>query len=132
MQRYRNPDEVEAVFYEAFRRCDSAVMASLWADGEVVCVHPGSRAIVERDAIIRSWESILENADGADLRYAVVRRWVADDLAVHMVAEELAAPDTETAVVLATNMYRRFGDTWLMVAHHASLVEQPEADRILQ
>lgn len=132
MQRYKNADEVEAVFYEAFRRCDAAVMASLWAERELICIHPGARAIVERNAIVRSWESILGNSGGIELKYHVARRWQSDDLAVHTVAEELVGPGSEASVVLATNVYRRSADGWLMVEHHASLVHQQETPGTLQ
>ena len=132
MKRFSTPDEVEAVFYEAFKRCDAQVMASLWADEDVVYIHPGSRAILNRDAIVRSWESILGHSDAADLIYTPARRWQSGDLAVHVVAEQLNGPDNDAVVVLATNVYRRFEHGWLMVEHHASLLEQPERSGSLQ
>ena len=42
---FKSPDEVEAVFYEAFIHLRPEVMAGLWADEDVICVHPGSGAI---------------------------------------------------------------------------------------
>ena len=132
MQIFRNSDDVESVFYEAFRRCDAGVMASVWAEDKVVCVHPGSRAIVERRAIIRSWESILGSSEQAELNYTVARRWQTADLAVHFVAEELRGPGGEIAVVLASNVYRRFDHGWLRVEHHASQVQRQERPATLQ
>ena len=130
--QFKSADEVEAVFYEAFVRCDAEVMAGVWADGGVVCVHPGSSALVDHDAVVRSWASIFSHADRADLEYSVVRRTVVDDLAVHVVTEELGGPGTASAQVLATNVYRRFEHGWLMIEHHGSVVQKPAQARTLQ
>jgi ketosteroid isomerase-like protein len=130
--QFRTPDEVETVFYEAFMRCDTDVMAGVWPDDGVVCVHPGSSAITEYDAIVRSWAAIFGHSSGVELKYTVVRRTVADDLAVHVVAEELAGPGADAAEVLATNVYRRFDRGWLMVEHHGSLVQNRNQARTLQ
>ena len=130
--RFNKPDDVEAVFYEAFMRCDADVMARVWARQGVLCVHPGAGAIVEYDAVVRSWANIFSDADRAELKYTVVRRNVSDDLAIHVVAEELSSPGAAAAVVLATNVYRRFGDGWLMIEHHASLMQQRSTGQTLQ
>ena len=132
MQRFSTPDEAEAGYYKAFSKCDADAMARVWAEDDVICIHPGGRAIVDRGSIIRSWESIFNNSSGAKIEYAVVRQWVADDLAVHLVSEELTVLGTETVVVLATNVYRRIADNWFMVEHHASLVQRQGKARTLQ
>ena len=49
---FNTPDEVEAVYYESFMRCDRDVMAALWADGDVICIHPGSGAIVGAGSVV--------------------------------------------------------------------------------
>lgn len=115
---FTTPDEAEVVFYEAFIHCDSQVMAALWGDGEVVCVHPGSAAILGHEAVQRSWRHILDQARHPELEFRVLRRSVSQDLAVHLVAEQL-----NQTLVLATNVYQRFHSGWLMVEHHASLVQ---------
>ena len=130
--KFKTADEVEGVFYEAFMRCDPEVIAALWADEGVVCVHPGSGAIVEYQAIIRSWKHILGNARQVEMRYTVISRILATDLAVHMVAEEMLTANRVNAVVLATNVYRKYQQSWLMVGHHASLVQASSAGQTLQ
>jgi hypothetical protein len=90
--QFKSPDDVEAVFYEAFTRCDPDVMAGLWSDEGVVCVHPGSGAIVDYDAIIRSWANIFSNADRTEIKFTVLNRVVSDELAVHVVTEEMPGP----------------------------------------
>ena len=130
--RFKTPDEAETVFYEAFERCDRDVMAALCAEGEVVCIHPGSAAITGHDAVVRSWAHILGDAQRPDIRYTVARRTEADGLAVHLVVEEIAAGEAATALVLATNVYRRFDTGWLMIEHHASLVQAPRPAHTVQ
>ena len=130
--QFKTPDEVDAVFYEAFMRCDPDVMAGLWADEDVVCVHPGAGVIVEYGAIIRSWENIFSNVDSAEMKTTVIRRVLSDELAVYVVAEEMLSSGQVAAVVLATNVYRKFDSGWLMVEHHASLVQNQSNGQTLQ
>ena len=111
--QFKTPDEVQAVFYEAFKHCDSDVMAGLWADEGVVCVHPGSGAILNYDAIARSWANIFRNVERTEMQYTVINRVLSSDLAVHVVVEEMLSSDEVAAVVLATNVYRKF-DRWLV------------------
>lgn len=128
----RSPGEAETVFYEAFMHCDIDVMSALWADGDVVCVHPGSGIISGYDAVIRSWHHILENSQPTDIRYELLNKTIVDDLAVHVVTEEIVNKGTVVAVVIATNVYRRYGDIWQIVEHHGSLVQQEITNRTLQ
>lgn len=128
---FNSPDEVEAVYYEAFSHCDTEVMAALWADDDVVCVHPGSGAIVGHEAVVRSWTHIFANAQRPEINFSVARRTQSGDLAVHLVAEEIAG-GSETVVVLATNVYQKFDSGWLMIEHHASLVQQQRQEQTLQ
>ena len=113
-------------------RCDIEVMSALWAEGSVVCVHPGSGIISGYEAVVRSWQHILENSQPTEIQYNLVSKSVVDDLAVHVVTEEIRDNDTVVAVVIATNVYRRFDHGWLMVEHHGSQVQQAVANRTLQ
>ena len=128
---FNSPDDVEAVYYEAFMRCDYDVMAALWADEDVVCIHPGSDAIVGVDAVRRSWSHIFSNAQMPNLNFSVIKRTDSDELAVHVLVEEFAIGGGETTFVLATNVYQKFDSGWLMIEHHASLVMgQPEGQTL--
>lgn len=128
----RTPDDTEAVFYEAFRHCDEAVMASLWADGEVLCIHPGSAAIIGYDAVTRSWASIFDHAGSANIRNTIVKRTDTLDLSVHVVMEEMLDQEEVVAVVLATNVYQKIDASWLMIEHHGSLVRVERREHTLQ
>lgn len=128
---FKSPDDVEAVYYEAFRHCDTDVMAALWADGDVICVHPGAGVLLGYAAVVRSWKHILENSMMPEIEVSVVQRTQSDDLAVHLVTEEIEI-DAETVFVLATNVYRKGDSGWLMIEHHASVVEVQQESRTLQ
>jgi ketosteroid isomerase-like protein len=125
-------EEAEIVFYEAFTRGDADVMSALWAEGDVVCVHPGSGIISGHNAVERSWRHILENFQGGDVRYTAIKKSQTDDFAVHVVTEELLSNGVVIAVVIATNVYQRFSQSWLMVEHHASIVQQKREGETLQ
>ncbi|MCG6937359.1 MAG: nuclear transport factor 2 family protein [Gammaproteobacteria bacterium] len=129
---FKTPDEAEAVFYEAFIRCDPEVMAGLWANEGVTCIHPGAGAIVDYDTIVRSWTNIFSNVQRTDIQHTVMSRAVSDELAVHVVAEEMLSTGTVVAVVLATNVYRKFDKGWLMIEHHASQVQNRSSGNTLQ
>jgi len=128
----KTPEEAEIVYYEAFSHCDAKVMAALWADGDVICIHPGSGAIVGHDAVARSWAHIFSNAGPPQITFSVIKQSVSDDLAVSLVREELSMGDSGNVLVLATNVYQKFEHGWLMVEHHASLVQPSTQQQTLQ
>lgn len=127
-----SPDEAEAVFYEAFIRGDSEVMAALWAKGEVICIHPGSGIILGYEAVIRSWNHILENTQGSEIRYSLVSKTANDNMSVHIVSEEILQDDAIAAIVIATNVYQKFVEGWLMTEHHGSVMQQLRRGETLQ
>jgi ketosteroid isomerase-like protein len=129
--QFNSHDEVEAVYYEAFGHCDVEVMAALWAVGDVVCVHPGSGAVVGHEAVARSWRHIFTGSLPPQLNYTVAKRTVSDSLAVHIVIETIGSAGEE-AVVLATNVYQKFAEGWLMIEHHASLVQSAQTKHTVQ
>jgi ketosteroid isomerase-like protein len=115
---------VEAAFYAAFANCDLKAMDAVWADAEVICIHPGSSALVGREVVMRSWTNILTNAEPPTLKVEVISRTVCNELAVHVVAEHIT-PETGSpepaSVVLATNVYCLEKDGWRLLEHHASM-----------
>ena len=130
--KLKTPNEAEIVYYEAFMHCDTKVMAALWADGDVVCIHPGSGAIVGHEAVVRSWSHIFTNARPPQITFTVSKRIVSDELAVSLVLEEVSTDDGETALVLATNVYQKIDIGWLMVEHHGSLIQSRPQKHTLQ
>ena len=124
-------DEVEAAFYGAFTQCDSEAMASVWANEKVVCIHPGSNPIYGLDAVMRSWDAILNQASTPDILFNVIKKTVNNNLAIHIVEEHIAHGKS-VAVVLATNVYQQFDNGWLMIEHHASVIHPQDDGRTLQ
>lgn len=125
-------EEAEIVFYEAFMHGDIDVMAALWADDNVVCVHPGSGAISGYEAVMRSWQHILDGAEHMDIRYRVKNKVVTDELVVHVVMEEMLNNNRVMAVVIATNIYKKFEHGWLLTEHHGSVVNTELKEETLQ
>ena len=130
--RFSSPVQAEEAFYSAFHRCDTESMAAVWARDNVICVHPGSYAIVGYDAVMRSWTNIFTNSELPEIQVNLLSSIVDDNLAVHMVEEYLRTGDDNHASVLATNIYRKFADSWRMVSHHGSVVNAPAESHTLQ
>lgn len=124
--------EAESVFYEAFNHCDADVMAALWAEEDVICIHPGSGLISGHEAVVKSWRHVLDRSQTPQIRYTTTQMSSNDGLAVHVVVEEIIDNGMAVAVVLATNVYRRLEHGWLMVEHHGSLVQQQRQGVTLQ
>jgi uncharacterized protein (TIGR02246 family) len=120
---FSSPEAAEAAFYFAFAACDLEAMNDVWATDGVVCIHPGSDALLGRESIMRSWAEILVNAELPSLRTQVLSRTVSNDLAVHVVEESIAPRGKSSeiiSIVLATNVYRRDENGWKLLEHHAS------------
>ena len=120
---FGSAQEVEAAFYAAFRTSDLEAMMFIWDDDEAVCIHPFGERIEGKSAITQSWQMIF--AHDAQLRFTLSDPWVfsGDSHAIHLVRENISVEESDggkTMVVLATNAYRRVGDGWRMILHHAS------------
>lgn len=133
--RFSTPEAVETAFYAAFSACDMQAMDMVWARSEVICIHPGSTALVGRNVVLRSWKNILMDAEPPHLHIEVISRILHDKLAVHVVEEHImpvaGAPGT-TSMVLATNIYRHGDDGWRMLEHHASVPRSSQRLHTLQ
>ena len=119
-------EQANARFYQAFETLDLARMEAVWAHGEhVKCVHPGWPLLVGWDAVRSSWATIFENT--AEMRFTLsdVRASAGGDLAWVTCTENILSDvggRVGVTAILATNMFARAGEGWLMVHHHASHV----------
>jgi ketosteroid isomerase-like protein len=118
--------EANAGFYRAFETLDIAAMDRVWAHGDdVKCVHPGWPLLTGWAAVRESWQAIFQNA--AEMRFTIadVRVEAARDLAWVTCTENILS-DVQGRVavtaILATNLFARADDRWLLVHHHASHV----------
>ena len=113
-----------AAYYRAFSAGDFAAMSRIWADDGVSCVHPGWSALVGRTAVLESYRNILMSPG----RVSIVHR---DDTAIvtgdegRVVCIEIV---DNSALLAATNVYRRVGGAWRMVHHQASPIAMPIED----
>jgi hypothetical protein len=91
-------------------------MDQIWADDGVSCVHPGWTPLIGRAAVVDSYRNILTSPN----RVRIAHR---EDTAI-LTGDEGRVVCIEivegTALLAATNFYRRIGGAWRMVHHQAS------------
>ncbi len=130
---FKTSDDAEAAFYNAFNHCDIDKMKTVWADDDIICVHPGAQALSGYEPVTRSWRHIFINAELPDIRINVLRQTVNGTLAIHVVEEHISAGmNNPSAVVLATNVYKQYDAGWLMIEHHASMIRGNHEGRTIQ
>ncbi|HJU98336.1 MAG TPA: nuclear transport factor 2 family protein [Jiangellaceae bacterium] len=119
-----------AAFYEAVERGDIDALEQLWVDDTAVCVHPGLAPIHGHKAVMRSWAAVLVATPYLQFVLTDVVAETHDGVAVVTCTENLLSaadgmPDTVFAGghAVATNVFRRDGDTWRLWVHHASGVQ---------
>jgi ketosteroid isomerase-like protein len=126
-------EDVTAVnleFYTAIESGDLDRVEALWDAGDdVACVHPGWPPVRGHSRVLRSWAVIMANTAYMQFFPTGVDVAVMGDVAVVTCEHSLLARATdsegglgETARVVATNVFRRRADRWLLWAHHASPV----------
>ncbi len=119
MIELNSSEQAEDAFYSAFASCSVQDMGAVWAEIEVVCIHPGAPALVGHTAVMNSWARILTAGDSVDIEYELVTRMATDDIAVHIV-REILIQNGGRVEVLATNVYRCLDGNWKMIEHHGS------------
>ena len=128
---FSTPQGAEDAFYAAFAECDYKAMETIWALDDIVCIHPGSSALIGRGAVMRSWANMLLNAEPPMIRINVLSRITGNDLVVHVVEEHITSGYGDTAsvsLVQATNVYRKEGGEWRLLEHHASMPRLQRSD----
>jgi ketosteroid isomerase-like protein len=120
---YDTPVAAERAFYEAFVRRDVDAMRRVWRPSDdVACVHPGGGLLLGLDDVLGSWAEIFSGASAPEMQVRPLQTHVDGDTAMHLVEERIDSPaQRRTARVIATNLYRRTPDGWLLHLHHASL-----------
>ena len=133
---YGCPEDAERAFYDAFTSCDPQAMGQVWAQDDVICIHPGSMLLRGRASVLQSWVQILTGAAKPSIRVQAIKRLRHGDLAIHVVEEHItpgSASSAAPSMILATNIFRLIDGAWYLVEHHASLplvptdIEQPKA-----
>src|SRR5262245_13950869 len=99
-------------------------MEAVWAHGDHVrCIHPGWGLLAGWDAVRQSWEAIFQST--REMRFSVsdVRPCVDGNIGWVTCTENILSDvggRVGVTAVLATNVFERRGDGWLMIHHHAS------------
>jgi hypothetical protein len=111
-------------FYRAFSRGDYPAMNELWAKrAPVACLHPGSRLLSGRDAVMSSFRAILAAAPAWKM---VSRNAVVNVLGGAAYVTCLEANGDQPAHLAATNIFVLEDGSWRMVHHHAGPLSVPE------
>jgi len=118
--------EANARFYRVFESQDLARMDQVWSHGpNVKCVHPGWPMLIGWEAVRQSWAAIFENTEEMRFTISDVRAETVGALGWVTCTENILS-DVRGRVavtsILATNLFTRVEDAWLMIHHHASHV----------
>ena len=125
---------VNSAFYRAFSEKDYDVMADLWLhDTSVCCIHPAHEPLVGAKDVLNSWKQMFASSDTSFQHNCMepsnVRLSVKGTTAVVTCNEEVYTRrfvrgrkrQNELATKLtATNIFRKVGEKWHIVHHHAS------------
>ncbi len=120
---YPSPEAAEASFYAAFEARSLDTMMSVWAhEDDIACIHPMAAPLNGRAAVAAGWHSMFEAAGQFRVQVELAHEIRAPELVIRIVREHLIiGHETEPRPpILATNVYRRQGESWHMVLHHAS------------
>ena len=114
-------DEAELAYYKAFRTLDTEAMRQVWLDSnEVYCIHPAGDVQSGFQRVIASWALIFDRADAPEVTIRVLQRTENEGVAIHLVEEQIGQGES-SAIVLATNVYRKTTHGWRMLSHHGGL-----------
>ena len=125
-------EEANSRFYRAFERLEIDEMDGIWVHAEHArCIHPGWPLIVGWPSIRTSWETIFANT--TEMRFTIADVLVSGgpDVAWLTCTENILSQvggRVSVTSLLATNVFERIGQKWLMVLHHGSPVMQPSSD----
>lgn len=125
-QRIAEVTQANQAFYEAFESLDIVKMDRVWAHQEyVTCIHPGWTLRSDWPEVRDSWVLIFNNTFSMKFELSEVMIQVAGDMAWVICVENIVnqqSDEAQQAKVLATNLFERIGDEWLLIHHHGSAV----------
>ena len=103
-------------FYVAFQNRDMEAMEAIWAEHAAVsCIHPGWPALLGRDEVLESWQSILTSDNAPDIRCRAPWATIYGNAATVICYEEIS-----DSYLIATNVFVLEGGRWKMVHHQAA------------
>lgn len=107
--------KVNQAFYKNFAAGDYKAMEILWAKAnEVSVIHPGSEILHGHEAVMMSWQNILENSGGSQISCAEAKACIFGKSA-YVICNEVF-PEGR---LIATNIFVLEEGAWRMVHHQA-------------
>jgi len=126
---FKTPLEAEAAFYRSIERADIDALDAVWSTQDnIVCVHPGASRIEGRKAVMDSFIELFIEAPVLNFSIVDTLYTGNDELAVHLVREEIELDGQVISIMVSTNIYHLEAGGWRMLLHHAS----PEPDSAFQ
>lgn len=111
----KNILKVNQAFYNAFAAGDYIMIEKIWArTHDVSVIHPGSVVLHGREAVMMSWQQILENSGGSHIQCVDPKVYVFGETA-YVVCNEYF-PEGQ---LVATNIFVIEDGNWRMVHHQA-------------
>lgn len=121
---FSNAEDCQEAFYRAMREGSSELMRRAWLmSPETTCIHPGAIPLIGYDAVIKSWQAILDNGSGIRVSYEPRSRFAVDRLVIHVGLEVIKVQNDSTVLVSVTNVFELTGEGWKMRLHHGAPVQ---------
>ena len=124
--------EANRAFYRAFESLEVEKMEAVWlSDPKIACIHPGWRRLAGWGPVMQSWARIFDSAFEMKFEVRELDIFEGTDLATVVTEEMLTQRGYDGIMrsqVLATNVFERVGQKWMLILHHGSPVMQPPSD----
>ena len=128
-RQFNTPEEAETAFYRSIELADIQALDAVWStENNVVCVHPGATRIEGRKAVMDSFADLFFDAPILNFKIIDTLYTGNEELAVHLVREEIELDGQVVSIMVSTNIYQLESGSWRMLLHHAS----PEPDSAFQ
>ena len=117
-----------AEFYHAFEGLSIDMMDTLWKhDENVICVHPGWELLVGWLAIRESWVMIFQNTEAIkfNITNPKIRLFDNNGIGIIVCQENIESSingHQDKISVIATNIFERCENRWLMIHHQGSSI----------
>jgi ketosteroid isomerase-like protein len=122
--------EANLKFYFAIESLDVDLMEEVWTtDASATCVHSGATRLAGWENIRASWEQVFRNTTFMRIDVSEVSVEVQGTVAWVTCLERITksvGAQTRQAQGYATNVFVLQDDRWLMVLHHASVLERAD------
>lgn len=124
MAHFVSAQDAEDAFYDAFEAGDLDAIMSVWAEGEIICIHPMGPALFGREAVAESWNAIFASTRAAQPDITIHHRHWREEgaLAIHLCEVDVRFPNSPPNLPpsLVTHIYRQEEAGWQLIHYHVS------------